>query len=82
MNSAGREKIKGLKASSKRQQAEINCISKNIAVLRLHLPDGAVLTNQLLKFDERGQLVTYYPLKSELAFCEWYRGDWYCENSI
>lgn len=54
--------------------------SKRIAVLRLHLPDGRILTNQLLDFDEAGRIISYSPLCKEVAFCEWFRGDWYFEE--
>lgn len=55
---------------------------KQIAVLRLHMPDGSVLPNQLINLDESGRIVSFSPLEHEVAFCEWYRGDWYCKEAL
>lgn len=55
---------------------------RTIAVLRLHLPDGKVLHNQLLVLDDWGEIISYCPLHQEVAFCEWFRGDWYSETIL
>lgn len=54
--------------------------ARQIAVLRLHLPDGSVHSNQLLTLDENGNIISHAPLHKEVAFCEWFRGDWYCKE--
>lgn len=51
---------------------------KQIAVLRLHLPDGTILPNQLLALDEQERVIAYADLMEEVPFCEWFRGDWFC----
>lgn len=66
--------------SAPRKHAKEIFSSKKIAVLRLHLPDGTTLTNQLLEFDGNGKLSSYTSLTKEVAFCEWHRGDWHCED--
>lgn len=45
-----------------------------LAVKRLRLPDGTLLTDQLLTLDADGKVVRYEPLIREHAFTIWYRG--------
>lgn len=52
---------------------------KRIAVSRLHLPDGKVLTNQVIDTTDSGEII-YYPLTDELPFTEWHGGDYYLKS--
>ncbi|MDO4715249.1 MAG: hypothetical protein Q4A44_03095 [Bacteroidales bacterium] len=49
---------------------------KRIAVLRLHLPNGSILTRQVLTLANNGDVLSYEPLTHELAFVEWQPKDW------
>lgn len=51
--------------------------STRIAVARLHLPNGEVLNNQVVSIDEEGYVHAYFPLQTEDAFTEWFKGDAY-----
>ena len=52
---------------------------RRIAVRRLHLPDGQILTNQVIEFADDGSQ-RYFPLTEELPFTEWLGGDYYWEK--
>ncbi len=52
---------------------------RRFAVSRLHLPDGRVLSNQVIEtMDEK--VVRYYPLTEELPFTEWHPIDYYIKE--
>ncbi len=44
---------------------------KTFAVARLRLSDDTVLRNQVLEFDDHGNLLRHYPLTEELPFMVW-----------
>lgn len=45
-----------------------------IAVKRLQLPDGSLLTDQLLTLAPDGTILRYAPLTREHPFTVWHRG--------
>lgn len=45
-----------------------------LAVKRLRLPDGTLLTDQLLTLAPDGTMLRYEPLTHEHPFTVWYRG--------
>lgn len=51
---------------------------RRIAVSRLHLPDGTILSNQVLEFQDNSlNPLVFYNLKEELPYTEWISGDYY-----
>lgn len=53
--------------------------TKNIGVSRLHLPDGRVLRNQVIVFED-GKIVHIFPLTEEIPFTSWIGGDFYLDE--
>ena len=49
--------------------------NRRIAVSRLHLPDGTVLSNQVIELSD-GNPQRHYPLNHELPATEWLGGDY------
>lgn len=52
-----------------------------IAVKRLRLPDGTILTNQILFLDASGRVQRYEPLTCEHPFTIWRRGTYNLTNN-
>lgn len=55
-------------------------MKKRLAVKWLHLPDGKVLSNQVVEFEEETP-VAHYALTKELPFTEWFGGHWDWESN-
>ncbi|MBR1711924.1 MAG: hypothetical protein IJ722_00775 [Alloprevotella sp.] len=56
-------------------------MEKKLAVSRLHLSDGTVLTNQVAVFRE-GRFLRCYPLTEEEAFTAWFGGDFFVGDAF
>ncbi|GFI34603.1 hypothetical protein IMSAGC014_01098 [Bacteroidaceae bacterium] len=55
------------------------------AVSRLHLPDGSVLKNQVIEYQQTSEnkfSARYYPLTEEIPFTEWRGGDFHWPSDI
>ena len=53
-----------------------------IAVRRLHLPDGRVLSMQVVELDVAGRPCAYHSLRGEEAFTQWRGGDFYWDDEL
>ena len=54
--------------------------SRRIAVSRLHMPEGPVLSNQVVEFDAEGYPICHYPLTEEIHSTEWHPIDYYWDK--